>query len=93
MPRKTAVRGICAHCEKNRAIASRGLCRACWDDQSIRAMYCQEALTRGGDNDEVSANMSMEELDALIARQSVNLPPWWEHATRCAREPELYPDE
>mgnify|MGYP000199101837 FL=1 len=64
----------CKDCRKY-AQRSRGLCHLCFDDPATRARYPDGREANGGKEND----MSMEEVEALIAEQMrpENLPAWW----------------
>ena len=72
----------CLHCGERKWIKGhRGLCRKCYDLPAVRALYPSRLNTRRTDGD-----LTEEELNALIARQLANLPPWWDAEAARAKE-------
>lgn len=58
----------CRHCNRNKAMAQRRmLCDACYYTPKILRLY--PAKTK--------PEPTMEELDALVAKQMEDLPDWW----------------
>ncbi len=64
----------CNECGKLRYRAPWGLCQPCYKDLEIRKKHVR--LPAPGDS-HYHHEPTMEELDALIAEQSKNLPDWW----------------
>lgn len=58
----------CLHCGDSPTHA-RGLCRICYLKADIRKRYPKHTKD--------CRELTMEELDAMIAEQMANLPTWW----------------
>ena len=72
---------MCLHCQRRKQVyGHRGLCRPCHEDEAVRALYPSRLNTRRTEGD-----LTEEELNALIARQLANLPPWWDAETARAK--------
>lgn len=71
---------VCRHCGERKVNRPRGLCWGCYYTPGVKEKYpvtCKTA-PRGEPTE--------AELEAMIAEQMANLPPWWD-AERCkARE-------
>lgn len=73
-------RPACKHCKERNGIKYRcGLCKRCYGCIDIRVKYRVQRNYKGsnGGGDGVYRGPSMEELEALIAERSQNLPRWW----------------
>lgn len=58
----------CAHCGSLRPHHGRGLCSVCYQKKEVRQKYPTTLEYREPTDDE---------LEAMIAKQRENLPPWW----------------
>ena len=73
---------MCLHCHKRKVVyGRRGLCRPCHEDEAIRALYPSRLNTTRTDGD-----MTMEEIEALVARQYASRPEWFDRETGRAKE-------
>lgn len=85
--------GPCLHCGRVRWYYSRHLCVTCGKGKSIRDLY---PLIKGPSGRPSKDTSTEAELDAIIAEQMANLPPWWEaesarhRAAAAPREPKVY---
>ena len=77
--------GQCLHCRWRKACSGRGLCRACFNDRTVRYLYRAIRETRPDRRADPTHDMTMAELDALIAEQRKCLPDWWEEESRRMR--------
>lgn len=67
----------CLHCREPAGVnVRRGLCRRCYTTAAIRRKYPRDESRAPG------REPTEEELDAMIAEQRANLPPWWDAETR-----------
>jgi hypothetical protein len=76
---------LCLHCGQHEANRAKGLCWSCWRKPGVKEMYPTSKYCPHS----VSEQMTMEELDALIAEQSKpeNLPAWWNDDANADFEP------
>ena len=66
----------CRHCGQGGYMRPRGLCHRCYSQPAIREQY---PTNRGY---HAAGDQTMEELEAIIAEQSRQLPDWWDRETR-----------
>ena len=68
---------VCRNCgDPNRAARQRGLCWKCNADPVVRAKFPPDKRGRRT-GQKYHDDPTEEELDAIIAEQLRNLPPWW----------------
>lgn len=65
---------ICRHCNEKTANRPRGLCRVCYYLPGVKEQYPSVSKFAP------AREPTEEELEATIAEQMKNLPPWWESA-------------
>lgn len=85
-------RGVhpCLHCHQTKDLAGRGLCHSCYGKKGVRCEY-PPLNGRGGGNYAHRTEPTEEELEAMIAEQMKNLPPWWEKERRAQAEADVPP--
>lgn len=67
---------VCKECEVETGDFARGLCFKCWKNPVIRAKHPPKK-GGGGRNASHGREETMEDLDALEARQRKIAPPWF----------------
>lgn len=73
---------LCQNCGKRKIARPRRLCCPCYADKAVLEKY---PPAKGSYSKEPA---TLEEVDALIARQRQNLPNWWARAEEEMRERE-----
>jgi hypothetical protein len=73
---------LCRHCGKNKQARRKGLCWGCSQKPAVRAMYRSESKHAPRETNDGAGRWTEAELDAMIAEQMANLPPWWDEEGR-----------
>lgn len=76
----------CLHCQMVRNIRKRGLCSACYLTPEIRSQHPR--LRKFVQPDAAAAEVTEEEINAIIEEQRAKLPKWWKKSTPPQDEPE-----
>lgn len=70
---------LCRHCNERHADQSRGLCSRCYNKPAIKVLYPPLAKSNKRQQAATSDDMTMAELDAIIAEQLPTMPGFDPH--------------
>ena len=74
---KKGILGVCRHCCLPRSLGARRLCVTCYRDPAVRRRYAT-AHRYPTEREDKGADMTAEEVEAVIAAQlAKGLPKWW----------------
>lgn len=70
---------VCRHCRRCAVNRPRGLCWTCYYTPGVKEQYPFTSRFAPKSTADDYHEPTTEELDAMIAEQMKNLPPWWKH--------------